>query len=223
MKAETVYVKPEKNTEVYDHRVAVGQIAQVHCRNAELEKRCNDQILLEITEKTEAVYTGSILDIVRKLHQIDDDLEVINLGEKDFLISFVPQKRMIGIEDYLKTAFIALIVFLGAAFAIMTFNEDGNVTGLFQRIYRWMTGESPKGVTALEIGYSLGMTVGVILFFNHFSKHKFSMDPTPIEVQMRLYEDEVYDTMIQNASRTASGVDKDTIPQISKQNQGGTG
>jgi stage V sporulation protein AA len=63
--------------------------------------------------------------------------------------------------------------------------------------------------------------IGVILFFNHIGKHKLSMDPTPIEVQMRLYEDEVSTTLIQNASRKEAGVDPDAPPKVSDFNQGG--
>jgi len=59
----------------------------------------------------------------------------------------------------------------------------------------------------LEISYSVGLIVGVTLFFNHFGKRKVTLDPTPIEVQMRLYEDQVDTTVIQNASRKESGVD----------------
>ena len=61
--------------------------------------------------------------------------------------------------------------------------------------------------TILELSYSLGLAVGIIGFFNHFSRWKINTDPTPLEVEMRLYEDNISKTLIQNADRKESGTD----------------
>ena len=45
------------------------------------------------------------------------------------------------------------------------------------------------------------------VFFNHFAKLKLNTDPTPLEVEMRLYEDNINKTLIQNDGRKESGVD----------------
>ena len=57
------------------------------------------------------------------------------------------------------------------------------------------------GFTVLEIGYSLGIGIGVIFFFNHFGRWKITQDPTPIEVEMRTYEDEVDNTILEMENR----------------------
>ena len=44
-------------------------------------------------------------------------------------------------------------------------------------------------------------------FFNHFGKKKFSVDPTPIEVEMRLYENDLQTTLIENISRKEQELD----------------
>ena len=64
-----------------------------------------------------------------------------------------------------------------------------------------MTGKQSSGFTILEVSYSVGITIGILVFFNHFGKRRFSVDPTPMEVQMRLYEDDVNNTIIEDASR----------------------
>jgi stage V sporulation protein AA len=40
-----------------------------------------------------------------------------------------------------------------------------------------------------------------MVFFNHIGKKKITMDPTPIQVELRKYESDVADTLIENASR----------------------
>ena len=53
----------------------------------------------------------------------------------------------------------------------------------------------------LEICYSIGIALGILIFFNHFGKKRFSVDPTPMEVQMRLYENDIQTALVENASR----------------------
>lgn len=47
-------------------------------------------------------------------------------------------------------------------------------------------------------------------FFNHFGKRRFSVDPTPIEVEMRLYENDLQTTLIENISRKEQELDVGT-------------
>ena len=90
---------------------------------------------------------------------------------------------------------------IGAAFSIMTFNTDVDVGTLFKQIYQQVTGNISSGFTILEISYSIGLAAGVLFFFNHFGKKKFSADPTPMQVQMRQYEDDVNTTLLEESSR----------------------
>lgn len=65
----------------------------------------------------------------------------------------------------------------------------------------------PNGKTVLEGTYSVGIFLGIVLFFNHFSHFQISDDPTPLEVQMRIYEKDVNTAIIENEERSEDGVD----------------
>lgn len=207
MSATTVYLKPEKNSEVHEKDVFLSQVAKVWCRDKALESKCKAIKLMTIHDDKENRFVCSLLDVVEKIQKLDANAEVTNLGEQDFIIDYQPQVKRLGIVDWLKTAAVCVIVFFGAAFAIMTFNNDGSVAQIFKDVYYLVMQTESDGVTILEIGYSAGMVIGVLVFFNHFGKRKFTTDPTPIEVQMRIYEDEVDTAIIQNASRKESGID----------------
>ena len=101
----------------------------------------------------------------------------------------------------MKVALIGLVVFAGAAFSIMSFNNDISITKMFRQIYQLVTGEESSGFTVLEISYSIGISIGILAFFNHFGKRRFSVDPTPMEVEMRLYENDIQTTLIETYSR----------------------
>ncbi len=237
----TVYIKPDKNTEVHEKEVFLSQVAHVWCRDKALESKCKAINIFSIDTDREDRFVMTALELVEMIQKLDPHVEVENLGAQELIIDYQPQVRQVGIVDWLKTAGVCLIVFFGGAFAIMTFNNDGSVSEIFKDVDRLLMGEDvgnqseqqavaesasgenfgegsgrkeeqgkeekTTGILILEISYSIGLIVGVTLFFNHFGKHKVTTDPTPIEVQMRLYEDQVDTTVIQNASRRESGVD----------------
>ena len=97
--------------------------------------------------------------------------------------------------------FVLLVTFIGAGFSIMSFNNDVDVPKLFNQIYFLVTGNRSDGFGILELTYCIGMSVGILLFFNHFGKRRFTVDPTPMEVEMRTYEEEIEMTLIDEYSR----------------------
>jgi stage V sporulation protein AA len=83
----------------------------------------------------------------------------------------------------------------------MAFNNDVGITGLFGQLYQIFTGKASDGFTILEISYSIGVGLGILLFFHHFAREKGNSDPTPLEVEMRTYEDDVNATIIEGEGR----------------------
>lgn len=63
------------------------------------------------------------------------------------------------------------------------------------------------GYDGVELTYCVGLIVGILAFFNHFGGKKFTVDPTPMEVEMRLYENDIQTTLIENYSRKEQEMD----------------
>ncbi len=204
---QTVYVKISQITQVHKKDVFLSDIAEVYCSDKSTASRCKAVKVQTIHGDREARFMGSIVDVVKKLSQQVPEAEVNSVGETDFIIDYQPPAKPNYAWQWCKTIFVCLVCFAGAAFAIMTFNNDASVLDVFKELYRLVMGRESDGLTVLEFGYSAGLAVGIIVFFNHFAKWKLSTDPTPLEVEMRLYEDNINKTLIQNDGRKESGVD----------------
>ncbi len=63
------------------------------------------------------------------------------------------------------------------------------------------------GLNVLEVAYSLGLALGIIVFFNHIGGRRITKDPTPIEVSMRNYEEDVNKALVDTAGREGKEVD----------------
>lgn len=210
VKQETLYIKGDKNIEVTKPEVTLGDILSMECSNQNVIPRIKTIKVMKMQEKEGQRKVISILKIIKLIHEIYPNMDVQNLGETDIIVTYEEQKPTGMISHLIKIGFTAVLTFTGAAFAIMTFNNDVSVRKLFSQIYQLMTGIKPQGSTILELSYSIGLTIGILLFFNHFGKKRFSVDPTPLEVQMRTYENEIQTTLVENASRKGKELDADT-------------
>ena len=143
----------------------------------------------------------SAIDLVKAVAEEEENVDITHIGEPDFVITFEDPKGKNAAVSILKTIFVSLVAFFGMGFSIMTFNTDVDVEGLFDNIHTMFTGRPSSGFSVLEITYSIGIGIGVVFFFNHFGRRKITQDPTPMEVQMRLYEDDVDSTILEQERR----------------------
>lgn len=92
-------------------------------------------------------------------------------------------------RDKLKIIGVSLIVFFGTMFAIMSFNEDVAVGDLFDKLYRMIYNAPSNGV--IELFYGVGAAVGILIFYNHIGNQPITKDPTPLELKMWQYQQNV--------------------------------
>lgn len=81
-----------------------------------------------------------------------------------------------------------LLLFFGSALTIMNFHADVNMLEVQIRIVEMLTGHRDEHPYIFQIAYSLGIGFGMVIFFNHLFKKKWNEEPTPLEVEMYLYQ-----------------------------------
>lgn len=204
---KTVYLNLREITEVHDRDVFVKDVASIYCSDTNIQNKCNAVKIRSIRQEKPRRYVESALDVISRLEAVDSSIQVNNVGKVEYIIDYQPPKAPRYLWQWMKTVFVCIVCFCGAAFAIMTFNNDVSVTDVFSEVYLLITGTESNGFTILELSYSVGLAVGIIAFFNHFAKWKLNTDPTPLEVEMRLYEDNISKTLIQNDSRKEQDID----------------
>ena len=197
--SETLYIQTDKNMQVTSEKVHLQDIAQLSCSNPRVLNRCGILKVVTLPRGKYGRYPVSVIEVIRKIQQAEKDLEVVHVGEPEFLLTYTAPEAKSQAAAWLKTIFVCLLTFFGTMFSI---NMDVDVGTLFQKIHTLFTGRTSNGFSVLEISYSLGIGIGVVCFFNHFGKRKLTEDPTPMEVEMRSYEDQVDTTIIEQESRS---------------------
>ena len=195
-----LYIKIEQKNVVTNTTVLIKDIAKIYCTNNSISKKVGDMTLTTITGKENQKIMFSIMFVIDMISKQFAEVEIINMGEPDFIIEYlVPKKHSLYLE-YIKAAVVALIAFFGSGFTIMSFNADVSVAKLFDKLNKLLLG-TKNGHNVIEIAYSIGIGLGIILFFNHFSRKKLQKDLTPIQIEMRTYEQDMNTAFIKDAER----------------------
>lgn len=200
--SEILYIQTEKNVEIQSPEIYLQDVAKLTCSDSKVLNRNKVRKVFSIPNGEPGRYVISAMDLVHAVAKEEPNVDVTHIGEANLVITYEKAKHQQNWYSWLKTLLVCVLTFFGGAFSIMTFNTDVDTANLFARIYTQFTGEVPAGATILEFTYSVGIGIGVIFFFNHFGKGKLTQDPTPVEVQMRLYEDDVNKTLIADKNRS---------------------
>ena len=214
MSNDTLYIKIDKDILIKKRQVTLQDIAKMECTNQAALRQLKQKKIYTFKDKDEQnkkekqSVVFSILKVIELIHEDYPNLDITNEGEKDFIVEYAPGEECVWLE-YTKAAVLAVIIFFGAAFTIMSFNNDIGITDIFEKFYVQVMGEKPQGITVLEVSYCIGLALGIMVFFNHFGKKKITTDPTPIQVQMRKYADDIDKVFIENAERKGHNIDVD--------------
>lgn len=200
-----IYMNLDNSVEVKENEVQTKDVAKIYAQDKKVEEEANG-ITLFLFENKKKRQVISAIYIIGILQEAFPEWQIINVGEKEVLINYKPQKqnpsdKKMKISEFAKIATICLICFFGSAFTIMAFHNDIGIRRFFKGIYYEFSGYESDGFTVLEIAYSIGLAVGILVFFNHIGKKKFSDDPTPVEVEMKVYESDINNALIEISDR----------------------
>ena len=200
-----VYIKANGNCIVYDKNITLGDVLKIECTDLGMLRAIKQMDLYGFNHEHSVVF--SVLKVVERIHRDYPQVEVINCGESDFVVEYQKSTVKSPVLEKLKLWGIAVIVFFGSAFTIMTFHIDISIQKVFEKFYEQVMGVEKPQITELEISYSIGLAVGIVVFFNHFRKRKLTSDPTPIEVEMKKYNEDLINTKIAESDEKGHTID----------------
>lgn len=201
-----IYIKPVEKVQVVQKRnVLLRDVAEVFL-DGQAAGEAETLVVFQIPEAKKRTYLVSVMDIIRELSRRYPGASISNVGEMDILVEYLPKpERKKPLWTAAKVLMISLILFTGASTTIMCFHSDAQLPLIFQNVYYIFFGENREMPAMLSVPYSIGLGLGIIIFFNHFSKISLTEDPTPIEIEMTTYEKEANASIIDALERRKGG------------------
>lgn len=187
----TLYLDLADSVVVSDTEVTLGDLANVIADDKELEKRVS---LLPILSFDPTIYcqaSVSVMVLIQKINQSFPGLVIQSIGDTECLVNYEILNNKKKPAIFLRWVLLLTIAFLGSCFSIMSYNTDAGTDMLLKSIHFLFWKEHPTGPTVGTVFYAIGLFTGLVIFFNHGIFHRISNDPTPLEVQIRSYEEEM--------------------------------
>ncbi|WP_243290130.1 stage V sporulation protein AA [Bacillus sp. FJAT-47783] len=181
----TVYLRLRNRVEVKpDQAIKIKDIAKV-VTDQEIKDEIENLILHVVTKEDKTIIVIDVIHIVQEIRQLLESVEIETFGSNQTIVEVVyPKKNLSPI----KFVFVWLLLFVGAALAIMNFHEDVSMQEVHIRLYRILTGEENEKPLILQIPYSIGLGLGMVLFFNHVFRKRINEEPSPLEVEVFNYQ-----------------------------------
>lgn len=175
--------------------VNVKDIASIFCEDKEKEERIKDVKVYRVSDNLKSEVL-SVIEVIDSIHKSVDNVDIVILGNSEILLNINVDKSENTIFNIIKVIIVSIILFLGSALAIIYFHEDVGMENALRNIYNIITGIESDRPLILFIPYSIGIGIGMATFFNHVLKKKWKKEPSPLEVEMYLYDKSIDDYVL---------------------------
>lgn len=188
-----IYLRLRKRARLPRGRaIRLGDIAQL-LTDPELEAKLRDAVLHRPDRSEGNLVLIDILTVISRIRDIAPDAAVETFGDPHTLVEIVAERKP---ANRIAFAIVWLLLFFGSGLAIMNFHEDVSMPAVHQRIVFLLTGETVEQPYLLQIPYSFGIGLGMVIFFNHVFKKKINEEPSPLDVEMYKYEESVHQYVV---------------------------
>uniref|UniRef100_UPI00405702A4 stage V sporulation protein AA n=1 Tax=Acetatifactor sp. TaxID=1872090 RepID=UPI00405702A4 len=181
MNKVTVYLKCERCVEVQSGDVYLKDLGSVRCIDSTINAKIKAIKVHRFQENGMKRCVISSLKLVELMERECPNIVVQIVGEPDVLVEWISVNKHKGWQQWLKIIPVCLVSFCGTAFSIMAYHNDVGVNDVFSEVYRMVMNREPNALNVLEVSYSIGLALGIIVFFNHIGGRRITKDPTPIE------------------------------------------
>ncbi|APJ11562.1 stage V sporulation protein AA [Bacillus safensis] len=167
-----------------DQLIYLEDIAQITGDEFAVQK-LSKMPVYHVSKKDRHIAVLDIMHVVKTIKKTWPDIDIQTVGGSEAIVEIDTGKRQISPVLFV---FVWLLLFVGAALAIMNFHEDVSMRLVHIRLYEMITGKTVEHPYLLQIPYSFGLGFGMILFFNHVFKKRLNEEPSPLEVEMFKYQ-----------------------------------
>lgn len=185
---KTIYIRMRHRVQIRPHdRVLLKDIAQLIADESTHDILSNLP-LYEVSEKDQNIIVIDVTRVIREIRKVNKEIDVQTIGPAQTILHVIYKKKKVSYPLFI---LIWLLLFFGSALAIMNFHEDVSMRAVHQRLYTIITGKEEVKPLLLQIPYSFGLGLGMILFFNHVFKKRLNEEPSPLEVEIFKYQQDL--------------------------------
>ncbi|NQD66664.1 stage V sporulation protein AA [Bacillus haikouensis] len=194
----TVYIRLRHRVQVKSESiVTLGQLAQIIAPETVLDGLKSISIH-QVTPSDKNIVVIDVMTVINRMTDTHPHLDIQTIGPAQSIIEVILEKKKVSLPLFIG---VWMLLFVGAAMAIMNFHEDVSMRQVHQTLYHFITGEKDPHPLLFQIPYSFGLGLGMILFFNHIFRKRLNEEPSPLEVEMFNYQQDLDQYVIMHENK----------------------
>ena len=128
-------------------------------------------------------------EVIEKIKEQVSTIHITFLKTDDVVIFFDDNKK--DRTKSLRVLLISIVVLMGSIMGIMNFHADVNMIYSQTTMVNALTRNPEKYLPYFQIPYSIGIGLGVALFFNKFIPTYAKNEPSPLDLKMKSLNKEI--------------------------------
>lgn len=128
-------------------------------------------------------------EVIEKIKERVSTIHITFLKTDDVVIFFENNKK--DRTKYLRVLLICIVVLMGSIMGIMNFHADVNMIYSQTTMVNALTRNPEKYLPYFQIPYSIGIGIGVSLFFNKFIPTYAKNEPSPLDLKIKSLNKEI--------------------------------
>ncbi|NLN15474.1 MAG: hypothetical protein GX185_07735 [Tissierellia bacterium] len=186
--------------------IKAKDLADVYCKDTATRRKVENVIVAKTPAEEDWMNISSI-EIIEKIDKELPNLEIEVIGAEDVLIEVKSPEESNKVLKLLKTIIIFIILFIGSGLTIINFYTDTDMEKTMEVIYETLTGIKNPNPYALTISYSIGLGIGVIIFFNRIISKSLrrKKEPGPMEIELFAYDKDMEDYILNDLNKSEEG------------------
>lgn len=182
---EIVYIQLKKDVHIDSFKtIYLEDIAQI-------SSTCEDLRKIPIYTVTNKDGKYVVLDsfiVMTHLHRLFPEIKWKLLGPTQSLLRIKVSQH---VGQLWKVVVVWMILFIGTGMTIMNFHYDVSMQEVQQKLHLILTGKQNEFPLLIQIPYSFGLGIGMLLFFNYWFKKKITDEPSPLEIELFNYQQQI--------------------------------
>lgn len=131
------------------------------------------------TKKYDVIHMGEVIKVITNKYK---DININFIKGDDTIIYFNEEKKDRLL--YIRVALVTMVILIGSIMAIANFHADVNMAGSQSKVVETLTGNVNKYLPYFQVPYSIGIGIGVALFFNKIIPNYAKHEPSPLDLKM---------------------------------------
>ena len=185
---EMIYIRLHHRVQVKSNEeIFLKDIALINAP-MELLSKLNTIKIHKVTEEDKNIIIIDGMKIINKITEYVSSCDIQLIGPQQAIVEVIYKKVKMSKALFLLVWFL---LFIGSAFSIMNFHEDVSMQKVHHKLFFLLTGIDDPSPLSIQIPYSIGLGLGMILFFNHVFKKRINEEPSPLELEMFNYQQNI--------------------------------